>query len=240
MEGGCKWQVCHLNHPSREKKICQPIVPKVEEVSKKPPPPPPKIVGKPPSSTKVVEKQTEVKTLLCQPAKVLSTKRCTTCEQEVSGKFQEHNKVCTGKPKKTEPVICNKCNQELKESWGIHKKICSKSSKLNPSAKVFIPSIIVNTDEGDGEEKDELNDAFIIEDRDDEEEEEDDNNLSIIEEKLFRKDDEDDDFCEGFFENQELQELVGTWYPDCQNCVSCKGYAHGKDELKLCELCVYN
>jgi len=182
--------------------------------------------------------KTEAEIPVCQPAKVLSTKRCTTCEQEVSGKFQEHNKVCPGKSKKTEPVVCNKCNQELKETWGQHKIICSKWPKLNASAKEFIPSTIVNTYEGDGEEKDELNDAFIADS--DDEEEEDDNDLSIIEKKLYGEDDEDDNFCDEFIRDLELQELVGTFYPDCKDCVSCKGYAYGKYKSELCEFCVYN
>jgi hypothetical protein len=138
--------------------------------------------------------------------------------------------------KKTEPVVCKHCNQELKETWGQHKIICSKWPKLNASAKEFIPSTIVNTDEGDGEEKEELNDAFIA--YSDDEEEEDDNDLSIIEKKLYGEDDEDDDFCDEFIRDLELQELVGTFYTDCKDCVSCKGYAYGKDKLKFCELCV--
>lgn len=141
--------------------------------------------------------------------------------------------------KKTEPVVCKHCNQELKETWGQHKIICLKWPKLNAFAKEFKPrSTIVNTYEGDGEEKDELNDAFIADS--DDEEEEDDNDLSIIEKKLYGEDDEDDDFCDEFIRDLELQDHIGTFYTDCKDCVSCKGYAYGKDELKLCELCVYN
>ena len=143
--------------------------------------------------------------------------------------------------KKTEPVVCKHCNQELKETWGQHKIICLKWPKLNASAKVFIPYTITNPVKGDDEDIDDLNYAFIADSDDEEEEEkEDDNNLSLIEKELFEKDDEDDNFCREFFENQQLLELVGTWYPDCKDCESCEGYAHGKDELKICELCVYN
>ncbi len=175
---------------------------------------------------------------VCQPAKVLSTKRCNTCEQQVFGKFQEHNQVCPGKSKKTEPVVCNKCNQELKESWGEHKKICPNSSKLNPSAKVFIPSTTVNTDEGDGEEKDELNNAFIADSDDEEEEEEEDNDdLSLIEEKLYGEDDDNDDFCEEVVSRLDNENPVGHWFPYSRECKVCNGFCYGKFEYSLCETC---
>ena len=181
--------------------------------------------------------QSGAKIPVCQPAKVLSTKHCTTCEQEVSGKFQEHNKVCPGKSKKTEPVVCKHCQQALKESWGEHKKICPNSIKLNATAKEFIPSTTVNTDEGDDDEKNELNDAFIA-DSDDEEEEEDDNdNLSLIEEKLYGEDDDNDDFCELFVTRLDNENPVGHWFPDSRECKVCNGFCYGKFEYSLCETC---
>ena len=85
----------------------------------------------------------------------------------------------------------------------------------------------------DDEDIDDLNNAFI----------EEYNVNDEIYSTIYGEDDDNDDFCEEFLDEQEqlkLQELVGTWYPDCKDCKSCEGFAHGKYELKLCELCVYN
>jgi hypothetical protein len=129
LKGGCKWQICHLNHPSRGVKLtkdddfCQQVVPKVDEVSKKPLPPPPRIVENPPPPTNVVEEKssepTKVDEVSKKPKPPPPTEKQRKEKHSTSTNVVEEKKSLSTE-KKSKGLFCNNCRKYISCSYEEH------------------------------------------------------------------------------------------------------------------------
>lgn len=104
-------------------------------------------------------------------------------------------------------------------------------------------SVISN--EGNDEEKNDDVDVDFVYD-DDEDIYDDLNNAFIQEEeytddelynKIYGEIDAEDDICKEFLVEQNMQEMVGHWIPECRTCTGCNGFPYGEFDYSLCSTC---
>lgn len=99
------------------------------------------------------------------------------------------------------------------------------SNKGNDEEKNDDVDVVYDDDE---DIYDDLNNAFI------QEEEYTDDELYN---KIYGDEDAEDDICEEFLVEQNMQEMVGHWIPECRTCTGCNGFPYGEFDYSLCSTC---